>query len=400
MTTSDTVTLLSLDDDPARADAPPEVSRLLALAAAMTEQGQPTHLLTRAVRGDAGTASEDAGGPPVDRLDGPAGPPGEFAYLQAALPGFVRELEKRWTAEPPATVLAHGWASGLAARSALDRLAHVHPRPATVIVAVDAPVATDLPPGGPRLAKLEASVAAAADAVLVGNTAAGERLARRGVPRRLLHVLPHPLQAPEPPRPAAATRVVTEVAVLASRSGPPASDDPAVAHGMAVVHALGEALPVVVPAPPARPEDDPDYWPQHAPVLDEVAVVLHLPEIAVTGHAVLAAMDRGAAVVASDVGAHRDIIEPGVSGLLVDVETPARTVRVVRQLLEDPFLGRALGAAAQDRARSRHEPARVAAEVVALVRRLRPEEPDDTEDDDPSGDDVVVDLRLSDTRQG
>lgn len=399
MTTPETVTLLSLDDDPVRADAPPEVARLLTLASAMVAQGQPAHLLTRRALGGDDAARDEVDGVVVHRLEAPAGPPGEFAYLQGALPGFVPQLEQRWREEPPATVIAHGWASGLAARSALDAIA-TERRPTALIVAVDAPVGTDQPPAGPRLAKLEASVAAAADAVLVGSTAAAERLARRGVPRRLLHVLPHPLQAPEPPRPAAATRVVTEVAVLGARPGPAAAADPAVAHGMAVVHALGEALPVVVPAPPSRPAHEPGYWAQHAPVLDEVAVVLHLPEVAVTGHAVLAAMDRGAAVVASDVGAHRDIIEPGVSGLLVDVDTPARTVRVVRQLLEDPFLGRAMGAAAQDRARSRHEPARVAAEVLALVHRLRPEEPDDGGDEEPAGDDVVIDLRLSDTRQG
>jgi len=61
---------------------------------------------------------------------------------------------------------------------------------------------------------------------------------------------------------------------------------------------------------------------------------------------VLEAMAMGKAVVASDLAANREVITPGVSGLLVPPQAPARLAAAIQQLAADQALRRRLGALA------------------------------------------------------
>ena len=72
--------------------------------------------------------------------------------------------------------------------------------------------------------------------------------------------------------------------------------------------------------------------------------------------AVIEAMGRAMAVVATDVGAMRELIEPGVTGILVEPERPDLLAEAVRALARDPSLRRRLGAAAREVVVRRHHP--------------------------------------------
>jgi glycosyltransferase involved in cell wall biosynthesis len=67
-------------------------------------------------------------------------------------------------------------------------------------------------------------------------------------------------------------------------------------------------------------------------------------------NALLEAMAAGLPVVASDIAANRDVVEPGSSGFLVDwADTPA-SASVLSLLLSDPALRDKVGRAARERA--------------------------------------------------
>lgn len=63
----------------------------------------------------------------------------------------------------------------------------------------------------------------------------------------------------------------------------------------------------------------------------------------------LEAMACGKACIATDVPGSRDIIEDGVSGLLVPPEDPSALANAIRRLMDDPDLRARLGAAARQR---------------------------------------------------
>lgn len=82
---------------------------------------------------------------------------------------------------------------------------------------------------------------------------------------------------------------------------------------------------------------------------------------------ILEAMHVGKAIVASRTGGIPEMIEDGVSGMLVD-DNPEHIGRVILDLLEHPDRAQALGRRAQEVARSRFCWERVAADFGALWR--------------------------------
>jgi glycosyltransferase involved in cell wall biosynthesis len=73
--------------------------------------------------------------------------------------------------------------------------------------------------------------------------------------------------------------------------------------------------------------------------------------------AVLEAMASGLPVIASNVGAIRELVEPGETGLLVRPGDTAELIEAIRSLRDDPARRRAMGAAARAKA-ERHYDAR------------------------------------------
>jgi len=84
------------------------------------------------------------------------------------------------------------------------------------------------------------------------------------------------------------------------------------------------------------------------------------------GHVVVEAMDAGAPVVATDCPhGPRDIVEPGVDGLLVPNEDPTAFAAALNRILADPDEARRLAAAGKASA-ARFSADRIAAQYLAL----------------------------------
>jgi glycosyltransferase involved in cell wall biosynthesis len=87
------------------------------------------------------------------------------------------------------------------------------------------------------------------------------------------------------------------------------------------------------------------------------------------GITVLQAMAEGVPVIASDVGGLAEIVEPGMTGLLVPAGDAQALAAAMKQLLDDPERRETMGAASRQSA-ARFSEARFARELAALYRGL------------------------------
>ncbi|MBI4615743.1 MAG: glycosyltransferase family 4 protein [Planctomycetes bacterium] len=88
----------------------------------------------------------------------------------------------------------------------------------------------------------------------------------------------------------------------------------------------------------------------------------------------LEAMAAGLPVIASDVPGNREAVEDGETGCLRPIDRPAGFVEAMHRLLEDPALGRTLGARGRERARERfawEEVARAHVDLLSSGRLAR-----------------------------
>ncbi len=85
------------------------------------------------------------------------------------------------------------------------------------------------------------------------------------------------------------------------------------------------------------------------------------------GYSVAEAMASGCAVVSTDRGALSELVEDGVSGLLVPAEDPAAMATAIARLLHDREEAARLGAAALERARKLFSYDRAVADLLAVV---------------------------------
>jgi len=109
---------------------------------------------------------------------------------------------------------------------------------------------------------------------------------------------------------------------------------------------------------------------QMASLLDQADVVVNSSRSeGGMANAVLEAMSRGRAVLASDIEGNRSVIEHGVDGLLFT--DPADFERQAERLLRDPALRAGLGVAGRRKVDARYGPAREIDAYLALYRRLR-----------------------------
>ncbi len=102
------------------------------------------------------------------------------------------------------------------------------------------------------------------------------------------------------------------------------------------------------------------------PVLEEAAIVVVPSHGEGFGLVALEAMERGRAVVATSVGGLAEIVEDGVTGLVVAPHDPAALAGALRTLLLDPDRVAAMGAAGRQRAVAEFSQERCTARTEAL----------------------------------
>jgi glycosyltransferase involved in cell wall biosynthesis len=110
---------------------------------------------------------------------------------------------------------------------------------------------------------------------------------------------------------------------------------------------------------------------------DEVARLLPRFDLLITaawyepfGIVPVEAMACGLPVVATDVGGHRDTVDPGVTGELVPSREPAALAAVIADLLNDPERRRRYGATARRRAVEHYDWHTVVERTEAVYRSL------------------------------
>jgi N-acetyl-alpha-D-glucosaminyl L-malate synthase BshA len=99
-------------------------------------------------------------------------------------------------------------------------------------------------------------------------------------------------------------------------------------------------------------------------------VGLFTSELESFGLSILEAMSFACPSVARRVGGIPEVIEDGVSGILVPSDDPGALARAVESLLADPARRTAMGRAAQQRARERFSAAAIVPRYEAVYRRV------------------------------
>jgi glycosyltransferase involved in cell wall biosynthesis len=105
-----------------------------------------------------------------------------------------------------------------------------------------------------------------------------------------------------------------------------------------------------------------------APVFERAAIVVVPSRGEGFGMVALEAMERGRAVVASDVGGLPEIVEDGVTGTVVSPDEPEALAAALLELLRDPVRTAAMGAAGRDRALAAFSQDRCTDRVEELYR--------------------------------
>jgi len=324
---------------------------------------------------------------------GPAAPLPEDE-LVSQLGSFSGELARRWRQTPPDVVHAHFWTSGLAALAASREL------PAPVVQTFHTLSAR---PGsqGQHAARpgtcaarsrLEAVIARSVTAVLAGSCGEMSALARLGVPRTSMRVVPAGVD----------TEKFGPAGPVARRSKRPrllAVSALAAEHGLdTVVKALawvpGAELVIAGGPPRAQLTSDPALR-ELARLADRLKVrdrllfagevtrarmpallrsadlFIHVAPDEPDGLVAVEAMACGTPVVASAGCAQQDAIVDGATGALIAPGDPAALARRVRQLLRSPMLLQGYGIAAADRVRTRYSWERIGQDTLAVYEGSR-----------------------------
>ncbi|ACU35839.1 glycosyltransferase [Actinosynnema mirum] len=338
------------------------------LAAALASAG---HEVVVHTSGEAGREATRARGYEVVELSAAAR---RAADPSAHLGDFARALARRWQDDAPDVVHAHGWTSGLAALLGARR--------------TETPVVQSFhtladPGSDPQRANTERLVGKEAAAVIASSAAELAELARLGVPRRRISVVPSGVdrarfdpEGPVAPRWAPQRLVAvndlapergTEDLLWALRSLPEAElvvlggDARGIDRARARAAELGVANRVRLPGRVRREE---------VPALLRSAdAVVHVPWAADFGLVALEAMACGVPVVATAVGGLADTVVDGVTGVLVPPRDRKALVGVLRSLLVDDARRDAYGIAGADRVRVRYPWERVAHEVAQVCAR-------------------------------
>jgi D-inositol-3-phosphate glycosyltransferase len=323
----------------------------------------------------------------------PAGPARDLPHDKqlSCMAEFGAYLGDRWLRQPPDVVHAHYWMSGLAA------LAGARELQLTVVQTFHGlGVPRRRTPGedtGPAArVRLEAAIARGVGAIVATSTDEALALARLGVPRHLVRVVPSGVDTAQftPDGPSVQRsdlpRLLT-VGQLTRQTG--------LEELLQALAGVPDCELVVAGGPAkARLRQDREYRRfaklarqlgvasrvtfygrvshQDMPgMLRSADLVVSVPWHGPSGLVPLEAMACGIPVVASAVGGHPDTVVDGTTGVLVPPKQPAELARRIRDLLASPMLCQGLGIAAADRAAARYSWERIAKEILAVYQRAR-----------------------------
>ncbi len=316
-----------------------------------------------------------------------AGPVRPLAADEAAqyMPPVASYLADHWRARPPDVVHAFSWLGGLAARGAVQQSGIPVVLTLQSLAVAERRVVTDCDVSAARL-RLEECLARSADSVLASSSDEAAELARRGVRKSAIRLVPGGIDTELfSPVGASAARGSRFRLVAFAQGGQP--------RGLAAVIRALSQLPdtelVVVGGPAGRQLPRVGAWRELArlasaagvrnritfagePPEAELPALLRSADLVVgafryepSGIAVLQAMACGVPAVVPAVGAVSDAVIDGVTGLLVEPDNAAMLVHRIRALQARPVQREALGIAAADRAKSRYDLARIARETAA-----------------------------------
>ncbi|MCS7475908.1 glycosyltransferase [Umezawaea endophytica] len=314
----------------------------------------------------------------------PAGPAARLteADLLPHLDEFAANLDKHWGGHPPDVAHLHSWTSGLAVR-ALD---------IPVVQSFHGLRATrQRPSAGVRgLVEIERLVGLAADHVITANDEERTALAFLGIPRERMTLATTGVDT-DHFRPGGATwtrrpghrllglgdvephsgfyttigalpRVPDAELLITGRIRHAVPrDSPEVTRLLRHARDLGVADRVRFTGPVGRAD--------LPALLRSADVVVRVPSHDPLGTPALRVMACGVPVVASAVGALRDLVVDTTTGLLVPPRVPTVLGRALRDLLAEPVRRNTFAVASTDRARSAYSWARVVATTVDAYRK-------------------------------
>ena len=325
-----------------------------------------------------------------------AGPPAPLAPRELAehVGAFGDYLAQRWHRNPPSVAHAYFWTSGLAALAAVRDLdVPLVQTFGTLGVAQQRRGSHDHGQNG-RI-RLEACIARSARAVLASTAAEAADLARMGVARASVTVVPYGVDTDEftpegrVARRTARPRLLAVAAPELERQG---------LDVLVRVLARVPGAELVIAGGPARAQlskervyQDLIHLAKRFGVADRLAftgrvapgdlpALLRSADLLVSaapsdpfGAVAIASMACGTPVAACSAGGLRDAVLDDTTGLLVPPGRPDLLGRRLRLLLASPLRLEAFGIAAADRARARYSWDRISREALAVYERcLRP----------------------------
>jgi glycosyltransferase involved in cell wall biosynthesis len=373
-------------------EAFPPPAGVAAHARALAKLGHRVTIYAR--RDSRGLPGSAIVGPRVTVEHAAAGPPAPLApgELAGQVAEFGDYLAQRWQRNPPDVAHAYFWTSGLAALAALRGLDVPLVQTFGTLGVAKRWSRADEQDGRIRL---ESCIARSARAVIASTVAEAAELARMGVPRASVTVVPYGVD----------TGQFTTEGRVAKRNGRPrllAVAPPDEGEGFDVLGVLVRALArvpgaeLVIAGGPTRAQLGKDrayrnlthlagrfgvadrlvFTGKVAP--DDLPALLRSADLLVSaapadplGAVAIAAMACGTPVAACSASGLRDAVLDGTTGVLVPPGRPDLLARRVRLLLASPLRLEAFGIAAADRARARYSWDRISRETLAVYQRCR-----------------------------
>jgi D-inositol-3-phosphate glycosyltransferase len=382
----------SLPEPAGSADLPGQAARVSSLGSTLAGLGHQVTIYARKDSPALPRTARLADGLTIEHLTaGPAAPLAEDKLLPH-MAAFSGQLAQQWQRSAPDVVHAHFWTSGLAALAATRGLELPVVQTFHSLGSADLRHRSSLSASSAARVRLEGVIARSVAAVLAGSSAEMADLARLGVRRTSIRVVPSgvDVSAFGPAGPVARRTKRPRLLAVASH----AQD-----HGLdtvirALAHIPGAELLIVGGPPRAQLSGDPvlhglAQLAERTGVSDRVLftgqvgaarmpallrsadMVVHVAMYEPFGLVPLEAMACGTPVVAAAGGSHQDAVVDGTTGILIPPGSPAALARRIRQLLASPMLLQGYGIAAADRASTRYSWERIAKETVAVYERLR-----------------------------
>jgi glycosyltransferase involved in cell wall biosynthesis len=320
----------------------------------------------------------------------PAQPEPDDAGLLERVPAFSGPLRGIWAADRPDIVHALSWTSGLAALAAVRDLAVPVVQEFSSLGVTERRNRAKADGATAARIRLEPAIGRSAAAVVATHSSEVPDLARLGVHRSSIRVVPWGIDTstftPEGPaaqrneRPRllavadlgeraaletllrALTRVPgAELMIVGGPAGAAMGNDRAYLGLARFAGAMGITERVMFTG-----QVEHGMMPA---LMRSADLVISTCQYEPSGTTSLQAMACGTPVIAPALGGHMDAVVDGTTGIFVPPGQPALLAQRIRQLLAHPMLIEAYGMAAADRARSRYSWDRIATETLAVYNK-------------------------------